>query len=98
MGSLNTSQDANTLDKQDFSSKVEKVENTPFTIIEDEGEFFGVLGNHRLTQKYKYKKDCVADLEDITWNRIVQVIWVVAEKLKQKEEIENAIENLKKGK
>lgn len=98
MGSSNTSQNVETQDKQDFLSKVEKVEKTPFSIVEENGEYFGVLGNHRLTPIYKYKKDCKWDLEEITWDRLVQVIWVVTEKIKEKEEIYKIVNELNKEK
>lgn len=90
-----TSQNVEKQDKQDFLSKVEKVENTPFTIIHENEEYFGVLGNHRVTPFYKYKKDCKMDLEEITWDRLMQVIWVVVEKFNEKEEIERVLNELK---
>jgi hypothetical protein len=57
-----------------------QVEETPFTIIKHEEKYFGVLGNHRVTQLFETKEECEADLKDINWNRVMQVIWAVVEK------------------
>jgi hypothetical protein len=79
---LNTFTSVETKDKQESSIDVnfENIENTPFTIVEQNGEYFGTLGNHRLTDIYEDKEECKKDLTEITWNRLVQVIWGISEK------------------
>ncbi len=81
--SLNTQTSVETLDNKNSNSEIfthEQVEETPFTIIKHEEQYFGVLGNHRVTQLFDTKEECEADLKDINWNRVMQVIWAVVEK------------------
>ncbi len=81
--SLNTQTSVETLDNKNSNSEIfthEQVEETPFTIIKHDEKYFGVLGNHRVTQLYDTKEECEADLKDINWNRVMQVIWAVVEK------------------
>jgi len=81
--SLNTLTSVETLDNKNSNSEIfthEQVEETPFTIIKHDEKYFGVLGNHRITQLFETKEECEADLKDINWNRVMQVIWAVVEK------------------
>lgn len=85
----------NTLDnvkKQDSKNsgkkqliKKEEIKNSPFTIITIEKESFGVMGEYRVTQKYKTKKEVKEELENITWNRIVQVMLILTETIKKQQ-------------
>jgi hypothetical protein len=58
------------------------VENSPFTIVRQEDKYYGVIGNHRLTDSYDNLEDLKEDLLEISWNRLTQVIWAVVEKFK----------------
>jgi hypothetical protein len=81
--SSNTQTSVETLNNKDLNYEIfqhEQVEETPFTIIKHEEKYFGVLGNHRITQLFDTKEECEADLKDINWNRVMQVIWAVVEK------------------
>jgi hypothetical protein len=81
--SLNTQTSVETLDNKNSNSEIfthDQVEDTPFTIIKRDEKYFGVLGNHRVTQLFDTKEECEADLKDINWNRVMQVIWAVVEK------------------
>jgi hypothetical protein len=81
--SSNTQTSVETLNNKDSNYEIfqhEQVEETPFTIIKHENKYFGVLGNHRITQLFDTKEECEADLKDINWNRVMQVIWAVVEK------------------
>jgi hypothetical protein len=81
--SLNTQTSVETLNNKNSNSEIfthEQVEETPFTIIKHDEKYFGVLGNHRVTQIFDTKEECEADLKDINWNRVMQVIWAVVEK------------------
>lgn len=66
--------------------KKEEVENTPFTIVTTENEIFAVMGEYRVTEKYDKNEYGVGQLkamvQEITWNRLVQVIMIINEKLK----------------
>lgn len=78
------------------SSKVlelKNIENSPFTIVKQGNEYFGVIGNHRLTESYNDYLTCETELLQITWNRLIQVIWAVVNKFKLTDEIKNKLEN-----
>lgn len=81
--SLNTQTSVEKLDNKNSNSEMfesTQIEETPFTIIKHDEKYFGVLGNHRITQIFDTKEECEADLKDINWNRVMQVIWAVVEK------------------
>lgn len=58
------------------------IENSPFTIVRQEDKYYGVIGNHRLTEEYSNLEELREDLLKITWDRLTQVIWAVVEKFK----------------
>ena len=63
-----------------------EMENSPFTIITIEEESFGVMGQYRLTETYKTRKEVEEELNKMTWNRLVQVFMILNE-LKEKTEL-----------
>ena len=63
--------------------KFEHIENTPFTIVTQGEENYGLIGNHRITDMYTNKEELKKDIQKITWDRITQVIWSVVEKYKE---------------
>lgn len=65
----------------------EDVENTPFTIMQIEDDYFATMGKYRLTELHKDKEKLKKELTKITWNRIVQVVSVMIQH-------ENEIKNL----
>ncbi len=56
-----------------------EVLNSPFTIITTEGRHFGVMGEYRITKEKSSRKAVEKELEEMTWNRIVQVIMILGE-------------------
>jgi len=78
----NTSMSVEQQDKQDYSNDLEffNIEESPFTIVREKDSYYGILGKHRITEKYDNKKECEKELVKINWNRITQVIWAIAEK------------------
>lgn len=64
-------------------SLIEKtdVEDTPFMIISTEEGHFIVMGENRLSEPYKNKAEALTAAKKITWNRIVQVILIISDKL-----------------
>lgn len=68
-------------DKQNSSEliKKEEIKNSPFTIVTKDGESFGVMGNYKITENAKSKKEIKKQLETITWNRIIQVVMLLDE-------------------
>lgn len=66
-------------DKGDYTYKIEHVKGTPFSIIEKDGNYFGTIGNHRITDLYDEKKELEKNLKKTDWDKIVQVIYAVVE-------------------
>jgi hypothetical protein len=60
----------------------EHLEDSPFTLVNNEGKWYGLMGNHRLTEAYEDKEKLVKELTEITWNRLTQVMWAISEKVK----------------
>ena len=77
-----SSKNAKKVNKQNSSKeelvKREDIKDTPFTIVTIEEESFGAMGGFRLTEKGT-KEEIKKELEEITWNRIVQVMMILNE-------------------
>ena len=79
-----TSMNVAKANNKDYSKNKEIIEkfnikNSPFTVITVNNEHFGVMGEYRMTESYKTRGECVEELEKMTWNRIIQVMFVLAE-------------------
>ncbi len=57
------------------------IEDSPFIVIETRGQFFGAMGNYRLTEMFDDLEMCKRDVQSMTWNRVVQVMMLLNEKL-----------------
>lgn len=84
-----TQMNVNEVDNKDYLNNEELVErhmidDAPFSVITQNGESFGVMGQYKITEKGK-KEDIIKELENITWNRIVQVIMILGEINKKQE-------------
>ncbi len=66
----------------------EPIENSPFTIIGIENQWFGSMGKYRITEPMDTKEEVKEEVSKITWDRIVQVILIVTAEPKIKEELE----------
>ncbi len=78
----------NTTDNKQLMEFI-KVDNTPFTIVKHENVYYGVIGNHRITEGYDSEKEIKKELEKINWDRLVQVIWAIVNKFKNLKTEEN---------
>ena len=68
------------------------IADTPFTVIEEGGQFFGVMGKYRVTLSYDTREECENDLKEITWNRILQVsLILIQEQNIFKKELDNQV-------
>lgn len=86
---LNTFTSVDLQDRQESSNNLEftHIENTPFTIVRQDSEYFGLIGNHRITESYSDEETLKKEIQKITWDRILQVIWAVTEKFKNYEQL-----------
>jgi hypothetical protein len=76
-----------TTGKQEFLFKYHELENSPFTIIEQDQKFFGVIGDKRVTEQYNNLEEAKNITLDINWDRITQVIWCIVEKTKEMQKL-----------
>ncbi len=76
--------------KQDLNSEntelIERKElkDTPFVMVGTEQGWFGAIGKHRITELKETEKEVKKELEEVTWNRIVQVILIVTENQRER--------------
>ena len=66
------------------------IKDSPFEVITKDGESFGVMGNYRLTEPGKNAETIKQELENITWNRVIQVVMILDEiknKIKKEEKV-----------
>lgn len=80
-GTLGMSVDKTTKPESNSEQLVERIplENTPFTAIRTEKIWFLTMGKYRLTNQLGSLEECKAEAEDMTWNRLVQVIQIMIE-------------------
>ena len=79
--------------------KRDSITDSPFEVITQNGVSFGTMGQYRLTEPTTDKRKLKRELENITWNRIIQVIMILDEmkdKLKEVKPIKKEKTKLKK--
>jgi hypothetical protein len=69
--------------------KYKNIEDTPFTIVSQNKEHFGIIGNHRITESYKNIEELEKNLKEFSWNKVTQVIWAIVEKFKETNNLNN---------
>lgn len=62
--------------------KREEVEQTPFTIVTTEEGSFLTMGKYRLTEA-KTIEEIRKEAKQVTWNRLIQVIMLLNETMKE---------------
>lgn len=55
------------------------VEGTPFMVVEIDEQFFGVMGQYRITEIYDNYIECYSELSNFNWNRLVQIVMLMSE-------------------
>lgn len=75
------SKNAEMQENTELVKKIE-MEDTPFTIVELEGRFFGTMGNYRLTEQFDSFEECEEVMKEFSWNRVIQVMMLLVDKLK----------------
>lgn len=51
----------------------ELVTDTPFILVTDEGEHFIALAQYKLTPKRATKEEAIADIQNATWNTMLNI-------------------------
>ncbi|AXH74334.1 MAG: hypothetical protein [Microviridae sp.] len=65
----------------------DKIENTPFVMITINNKTFGTFGKYRITEMYHTKQQCKIDLLRMDWNRVIQIMTLVNEMMKNQKTI-----------
>lgn len=75
--------DADSMDSSQSSlMSQEPIPNTPFTLITiDEGSFCA-MGLYRITEVYRTKDEAISKATSFTWDNLVTVMMIIAEKMK----------------
>lgn len=75
---MNIRTNAKKTDKENSSSKLierEEVENSPFTIVSEEGKgHYVIMGDYRLTEATENKEELIKDINEKNWNFLTTVI------------------------
>ena len=60
------------------------IENSPFVVIRqsDNGKCFAVFGKYKITEDMTDVEECIKVASEITWNRMIQVMTLVNEMMK----------------
>lgn len=66
---------SNTQDNRDLT--FDYISDTPFTIVNENNVYFGIMGKHRLTESFTDKDECKRELLAMTWNRLIQVVGIM---------------------
>lgn len=86
--SKQSQENADTLDKQNSNSEelIERTEikDSPFVVTTVGVGSFVTMGKYRLTEVFDRKEEAIQNAELITWNRLIQVIILLNEELKDK--------------
>ena len=65
----------------------EQLNETPFTCVKFDEEYFVTLGNYRITDKYKDKQSAIDEALKPTWDMMVRVMEIVFMIQRKHEEI-----------
>lgn len=73
-----------------------QIENTPFLIIHNKEKniAFGVFGRYKITRDYNKPEEVESELTKFTWDKIITVMTLVHEMLKNESIEENKNENV----
>lgn len=72
---LSQSQDsANGIDKPSYLIEREEIQNTPFMLVKQNGNYFAVLGQYRITPEFEYKHEVTDYLITEQWNVVLDMI------------------------
>lgn len=70
-----------------LASEIEKIPNTPFTLIRQENKWFITMGNYRITEPTKTKAEQLKKLETEKWNLIMHITIITQEKTQELQKI-----------
>lgn len=66
-----------TTDKPSYF-EMEQIKETPFNVISlEQGKWFGVMGNERLTEIVDTKEEAIKLITELSWKNIINVIMIL---------------------
>ena len=60
-----------------------EVKETPFTIVEEQGKWFVVMGKYRLSETLGTKEEAIEDAERTDWMRLMQIVQLMIDNNKK---------------
>lgn len=66
-----------------------EIEDSPFVVVTSEEGSFVAMGKYRLSEIFEHEETAINEANQITWNRIIQVMMI----LKQHEDEMNQFKN-----
>lgn len=76
----------NNVEYNSNETTIDKIKNSPFSITRTEKETFGTIGSYRVTERFSTiaeEEDYVKSVNEMTWERISQLIFVTAKRINQ---------------
>lgn len=61
--------------------KVWKLKGTPYNIVKENGEYFSIIGQNRVSNSFKTQKECIEDAKRLDANKVMQLAIMIAEKV-----------------
>jgi hypothetical protein len=98
--SLTNAEKADSKQSGEHSKLTERVEieNSPIVLIgNSDGDWFGVVGNHRVTDIYGSREQAEEKINRKDWDTITNIIAIIAEKIVDRIMMENIIANNRAG-
>lgn len=91
-GSANETDNKNYSEDEKQLRQTIPVIKTPFTVIKNDDKYFVTMGMYKMSQIFASLEDAIEDAEQITWDRIVNVIQVMIESHEMYKKDENQTE------
>lgn len=77
-------ENTNNVDSSSELVEMVKVEDTPFTLIRQEKDWYVTIGKYRISEKIGSKEEAMEDAKRVDWERVMQVCGIMIENYNEK--------------
>jgi len=77
------------MDNLDTVTEVEPIDGTPFALVRYDNKYFIGVANYRVSEIYKEKHYALAWVNNITWEKITQLIFALSNTIMKPTKTEN---------
>lgn len=90
----NTHLNALNPDRADSSNlkEIKKIDGTPFNAVYENEQWFGLLGNYRVTDMFQSEEELIRHVNEKPWNLIASLVHIAVLKAEEIKEFNNTIE------